>query len=737
MKKFQSILGILFSLQLMGCSLFFGNDITGNRSKNTDQQLNKKPLSQLSPQAYLKKLSFHLRGISPSLSEYQDLENSLSQGESQKFFKEKISAYLKSPQHLGRMIERLDDLFGMSLSSSPTEAEYFEIPEKIIGSSSLNSMDLLFRKVIKENLKWDVLFTGKEYQITYPAVMPSVRASDLGFFNAIRPDLPPSFDGVIGRGDDINFNINERTLLPVNFDSKDNRISGAITTSRFLSRYTTTLLNKNRARAAAVFRILLCDDMKPTIAADDDISDILKKSFPKTDITENDIIETDQIKHGTQQTCMACHQKLDPMGDTFRTTGNVLSPEVSNGALVYPTHDNRTVNIPVSGLGQLTETMTEQSEYNECQVRHFWNWFMGKDKSLTAERLHSLVQEFERLERKPNDFIAYLVSEKEFQDDDSGSFSGIFTFAQVRPLLAKCSNCHAGVSSKAIPSFVKMPFGGNKESHKKWVRRIAKSVDLSGDGTKANMPTADAGWTVSLEDRHSLRNWINQGSQDDNGVKTTDDLTIPNQDPQANNERKSGAFGNVNLRYLSSTDLLRLLKQKFPLAWEKTEATRYNIDSKNKDEVLCVNGLDRKALGFFNTATIEPSYPGPSLSYVKWLSKCILAFSKLEYQLIRKENLNFDKYLGEKAIESLAGTNLESVSKEADTFAWSKLPADIQTKIATYLVHELIGKDVALREKEIVQTAISAAASASVDTTTEALTRILLTALLQDEFLTY
>lgn len=742
-KNLRLILSLFVTFPLLGCSLFFGDGHQGNREKSNDSQINKKSVRVLSPQARLKKLSFHLRGIGPSRDEFQELNVRLNQGSADLFFEEKLSSYMKSPEYLGKMIEKLDELFGVSLNRTPTEYEYFELNEKIKPSSTtLNSMDLLFRKVIKENLNWDTLFTGKEYQITFPAIRLFNRPSDLGFFNAIKTGLPLSSDGVVQQEESFNQNVTERILLPVNFNAEDSRIGGAITTSRFLSRYNTTLLNKNRKRAAALFRILLCDDMKPTVAANEDTSDLLLKSFPKGENAPN-IVVADQIKHGTMQSCMACHQKLDPMGETFRTTGNVLSPAPSSGALVYPTHENRTVNIPVRGIGHLTQVISEQPEYLQCQVRHFWNWFVGKDKSLTTERLHQLVQEFEHLKRRPNDFISFLLREKEFLEDESGSFSLNSTFTEVRPLLSRCTNCHSGVTSKNIPSFVKMPFGGSNESHKKWIKYIVSSLDLAGDGKQAKMPTPDAGWTLSLQDRENLRNWINQGAQDEKGIKTIDDLSIPNQDPRVSELQKNGAFGNLGIRYLASNDLLRFLKQKFPLTWAQNPLLNFSknlnksSEKKEPDEVICISSMDRKALGFFNPANIEPSYPGPSLSYVKWLSKCLLAFSKKEFELIKKNNLNFDSYLGPKALESLTGTEAETLRKEADTFPWSKVPAEVKAKIASHLVQEFIGPKVALREDDIIQTAFTAADAVSTGTSAEAIQRILLVAILQDEFLTY
>ncbi len=706
------------------CSFFTsGPERSSNNLGNNEQK--KVEINMLSPQARLKKLSFHLRGFSPSIQEYEELEtHGSSQVQIENFFKYKTTEYMQTPEYIGRMIERLDQLFGVEVIDK-TEDVYKEIPEKLNDSHfSLNSMDLLFRKVILNNLSWDALFISKEYEVVYPIFQNFNRPSDLGFFNAIRPSLPPSTDGIIRTGENYGVNGIPRSLIQVKFPSNDERLAGAFTTSRFLSRYNTTLLNKNRKRAAALFRILLCDDMKPTIGADEDVSDLLVKSFPKSDYDRSPII-SDNIRHGTVQSCMACHQKLDPMGETFRTTGNVLSPEASEGALFYHT-EGRTVNIPAKGIGHITEAVVLQPEYIQCQVRHFWNWFVGKDKPLTSEQLVALTQEFERLQRKPNDFITYLLQTKQFQEDESNSFSHAANFLQVQPLFSKCTNCHNGLMNRAaIPSFTKMPFGGTAENHNKWIEKIIQSLDLAGNGNARNMPPVEAGWKLSIVDRESIRNWINQGAPDENGLRSLVGFSIPNLDEKQGKEKKSAGFGYYGLRYIAANDMQRLWRQKFPLT----------VKSPLFQNVNCT--LDRKAFGFFNPSTYEPFYPGPSITYVKSLSKCILAFAKTEFEIIQNSKLKYDDFLGPKVLSMLINTPYEDLRTNAYTFAWTKIPIEIRNEIASYLVQSFVGKNVALREKEIVLQALKAAESLTQDSVTEAMQKILLVAVLQDEFLTY
>src|SRR4051812_24974075 len=64
--------------------------------------------ARISPQSYLRKLSFHLRGQTPERSEYQALAAAQASGAQETFFKAKIAEYLESVQHIDKMSARLE-----------------------------------------------------------------------------------------------------------------------------------------------------------------------------------------------------------------------------------------------------------------------------------------------------------------------------------------------------------------------------------------------------------------------------------------------------------------------------------------------------------------------------------------------------------------------------------------------------------------------------------------------------
>ncbi len=703
---------LIFTLLILACQ-------PGFHEKNGFPRYQKKAGILLSPQARLRKLSLHVRGAPPTLDEYEALKTAMNKGDVSNFFKAKVSAYINSPEHLGKMIDRLDELFGVRVSPKYLVEKYFwEIPEKIYFSEiDYNSMDLLFQRVVKENLDWNYLFTAKEYRLLNPPQIHFGHISDLGFYNVIRPDLPPSSDGTVRVPNDQDPS-SEKTFLALVFAANDARVAGAFTTSRFTTRYNTTLLNKNRKRAAAMFRILLCDDMKPLIPADEDITDIVNKSFPKPENVPPQTVLNDEIKHGSQQSCFACHQKLDPMGEVFRMTGNVLGAEQSPGALVYPTTRGELINVPVQGIGQATQAATEQIEYKNCQVRRFWDWFIGKDIPLNQTRLQELTTEFERLNHKPNDFAAFLVQQPEFQIDHSGTFSRDVTFSEVKPILKQCTLCHTGITDKNIPSFEALPFGGDSDTHKLWLGKIIAALDLKGDGASAIMPPRNSGWILSTEERQGLQDWISAGAQDENGKRTSEDKI-----PFTAGEKKTGVFGYASLRYVASADILRVFSQRFPHGWD--------------DGSLCTTHIDQKAMGYFNPANQEPFLKGPSLAFVKWFTKCLLDVSEAEFKKIKSQNLDFDRYLGEAVLKKIKNTPFEDLRKNADSFPWVNISSEIQISIISHMIEDTIGWQVAGRQNEISDKILKAIGTLENPMATQGFQEALLVIMLQDEFLTY
>ncbi|QLY23886.1 DUF1588 domain-containing protein [Bdellovibrio sp. KM01] len=464
----------------------------------------------LSDSSYLNKLSMALRGYAPSMEEYSNLQKAQSApGGSAAFLQESIQNYMQTPHYRERMVLRIDDLLFLKASSTnlvlnpPTTARN----NGFLDYKQLSSTQNLSRAIAKNNLSWDKLLTGKDYTVPY---FEGENYNELAFYDGPRgtkQDLTYSFL-------DINPPSTPPKFADIHFAENDPRIAGVITTQRFYARYTTTALNKNRRRAAAVFRIFLCDPMAAAIPEVHDTSKLKDLIFPANgQVSESQVREILSDKHGTQEDCMKCHYKLDPLGATLRASPLVLHERPSSGSLVYRRANGEMVNQHVAGVGELAKVITEQPEYAACQVGYFWNWFIGSDMPRTAEINQELVAKFNQLNRKTNDFVAYIVSRPEFRQRKLSTPQSAMA-SNVRAFLQRCDSCHMS-QQPHLPQFAKWPIG-DACSAKSWLRQISKELDLEHGGENRNMPPED-GFRPSKGDLKLIKQWIELGAPDDQG----------------------------------------------------------------------------------------------------------------------------------------------------------------------------------------------------------------------------
>ena len=455
---------------------------------------------------YLRRLSFHIRGERPTRAEYEQLARAIAEGKRDEFFSQKIDAYLASEEYIAKMDFRLDELFRLKTDWVLPGDRGYQRPVPLKDRNALNE---LFRTIVKENLPWDTLLKGKTYKL-YPRTTGEFGLGDMAFMRSISPELP-------GPAGDVAPPTGPFTPVDMAYGEDDPRIAGALSTSRFFGRYTTTALNKNRRRAAAVFDIFLCDTMSAAVPPPpSDPDGILDRAFPETsDITDEDrsAIAQRGDKHGSDAACAQCHYKLDPMGQAFAASALALSPFPSGGRLVY--RDKKTevlVDVPGRGLGDVARAISEQRAYVDCQMGYFWKWYIGQDRKLTEERRRELAEAFERVGRRTNDFVKYMVTLPEFRSLDVRSETQVRA-DNVRAVLQNCTNCH----SQRIPSFVEWPIGGDALQMKEWVGKIARALDLENNGAARTMPPSYSGWQPSLGDLETLKAWVADGAPDEEG----------------------------------------------------------------------------------------------------------------------------------------------------------------------------------------------------------------------------
>ena len=456
-----------------------------------------------SPERRLRKLSMHIKGVGPDLSEYQELQATpLEQRED--FFLEKTRQYLSTTNHQHKMNYRLNELFRLS---------YPAFKDTFNDRSSINQ---LFKEMAKKNLSLNELLVGKKYSMMN-VENPS---SDIGFYGTVLPDenrpysrfgiftLPPGPENP----DDPE---RESRQIIMDFPQDDNRIAGSITTNRFFSRYNNTPLNKNRRRAAAVFRIFLCDDMEAAIPqASADFNYVLDFVFPQRenfDLSEQNITSKND-EHGNRKDCMACHYKLDPMGKVFGGSGRILDPTAYSGSLTFKANDGSLIDQKVTGLGELGEAITQQEDYKACQVKHLWNWFIGEDRPLSKEKEQSLIEQFDINDGRLNDMISYMVNLPDFYQENTQQRYPLAV--KARKFLSRCTTCHEYID---VPRFDQWPIGGSKDSMLEWTSNIYKQLGL--DGSLRSMPTEESSWQPTNEELEMIKQWIKEGAPNENGER--------------------------------------------------------------------------------------------------------------------------------------------------------------------------------------------------------------------------
>lgn len=284
------------------------------------------PKPVLQEASLLRKMSLHVRGVPPTPAEYAELQVAKRDERVEEFFRSKAKDYLATPEASAKMAFRLQELFKVTTAPrGPGEP----LPQPGGRNYWENSLQDLFLRMSKDNLSWDTLLTGKSYRF-FPLGTPNGpegfgRISDFDFIRAVLPKVVPSPQG-------------EQKAFAHEFGPDDLRIAGAVTTGGFFTRYTTTQLNKNRRRAAAIFHVFLCDSMNAVIPPPPENPDgTLDKAFPETSIiTEEDIrrVAVSGDRHGGPD-CAACHFKLDPMGQVFMTSTVGLAPRPAAGRLTY------------------------------------------------------------------------------------------------------------------------------------------------------------------------------------------------------------------------------------------------------------------------------------------------------------------------------------------------------------------------------------------------------------------
>lgn len=468
----------------------------------------------------LDKLSKTLRGVPANLQERQSLANFANAGRTDEFLRMKAEDYLKSEHFEMKLKRNIDELYRMKTEltlpgdNNPALTDAYHV---------------MVRKVIHENLSWDELILNKSYKFSEKFRQSISGMNEQQYYDILMDNKEPemTLEEQLATGG-FGFDPQKKAKdFEYNFDRKDPRVAGVLTTARFLNRYVNTALNKNRRRAATLFRVFLCDPMVASVPARSNESDNadLDLVYPKgsAGMTSTEEELRQELKpndpHGSQPDCRACHDKLDPVGRVFAFSAKGMHFKPSPGALSYRSKQGQKVKIPVSGVGELAEKFTQQKDYQSCQVKHFWRWYVGQDVPLSEAREVELVNTFNQLGRKPKDFVAYLVQSKEFNQKPRILTAPQTLARRATRILKNCNSCHTQSDVEEMMNWdlTELPYGKNQASRTELVQKLKDALDIENDGRYREMPPKNSMWKLSEDDFQILKKWLTTGAPDYEG----------------------------------------------------------------------------------------------------------------------------------------------------------------------------------------------------------------------------
>ena len=479
------------------------------------------------PQTRLQKLSKVLQMKNASASDLDQIIKLSNEPEIQSFLKSKSSEYMKSPAFQKKMQYKIEELFQMNVSSS-------EIPYQARNQSfdygTNSSFDFLIKDLILKNQSWDQLLLAHEFKIK--KVDAAFSRPEFEYFEVLLSQASRAVSDTLVELKKLSqkalsgksyYMPSQDTdeIATYQFDAQDPRVAGVLATPRFFSRYGNTALNKNRKRAAAIYRIFLCDSMVPAVpVASDELNKQDLDFLNDQELTEQQIIEHTKVDlHGEQPDCRKCHDKLDPVGRVFSSSNFVLGPVVAKGSLYIPRSDSKPFNKEVLGPRGLAKEIVQTPEYLKCQTEHFWRWFVGEDVPLLASQHDQLVEEFEKVGRRPLDFIQYLITLPQFNQAPRALTEDQILARKAVKVLKTCHSCHSQNPSEIINywDLTEFPYGPNETSRQWALNSLKEVIDYKNKSERPTMPPKSSQWRPTRSEYDLLRKWIDRGAPDLNG----------------------------------------------------------------------------------------------------------------------------------------------------------------------------------------------------------------------------
>lgn len=355
---------------------------------------------------YLRRVSFLIRGVPPAVEDINSVAN-LSEDAYKKKLDSKITEYLNSDLYAEKMRLRYLELLRLKISpyylpvlyqSDNFLQEYIDKMNHILVQRGSSVLDNYLIDLFKSDESLNLLLTGTQYSFNE---VNKTGLNELDFYQDI-------------------FNVDKfsQAHLPIKLVAKTQQqkqsLAGIITTPRFFERYFSSSTNLNRRRAAAVFRVFLCNDISLGVGNVQSEKDhLMAIALNKKAESDNSISMNSPAMAKTNANdnkCNRCHYSLDPLGKAFEYSLHRLTQEPIEGRLKYEFADSKVkVNVPFKNLNEMGQVIVKQKEFSYCQAQHMWNWFVGKD--IENKKLAYWSSYLDQQSRKPKKYIKKLLIE--------------------------------------------------------------------------------------------------------------------------------------------------------------------------------------------------------------------------------------------------------------------------------------------------------------------------------------
>lgn len=479
-------------------------------------------------------------------------------------------------------------------------------------------------------------------------------------------------------------------------------------------RYKKTIYSK----AAAFFRIYLCDDMSPVIlpGKNSKSQEVFKlihlATQNESDVQISTPLTTQSLpppppplttsNSHVQPACSGCHNKLDPMELVFNkklkaksTTNNSPIPF----EFVYEDYTGKDIKLTISNIEQLPERLQQEPQYIRCQSEKFWNWYIGTDVPISPKQRDDLERVYKSNQSQPVEIIRYLTSLKSFYSDSF--LTEPKQFNNVRPILQKCHSCHK--SDQIIPSLLVIPFNLDKSSmaekmsdHIEILESVIKQTNLLNDQRGIKMPPQSAGWSLSPGEKITLIKWINDGAKDDYG---NDSITTA---------QKNKLLAAATNQIMDSITRVGKSQPSLSLTWQRI--INYNdilrtFPFKLGTSSVCNQDFISKknSLGHPDIYTGVPISDKPDNAYREAYRKCVVQ-SLFEIEQSLKSALangaaavdSLAKYYNPLGLSDLHADIVKSATSEnpmnlIGIKKWTDLTSEQKIKIAQNQIHFILG----------------------------------------------